>query len=66
MAKGFFAVFRHGGLLGFGAPGQPRSLAGQAHGRTIPMAQARSARYIGLLCAYSPTLIIVRAQPAKI
>jgi hypothetical protein len=31
-------VLRHGVLLVFGAPGQLLSLAGQEHGRTIPLA----------------------------
>jgi hypothetical protein len=29
---------RHGVLLVFGAPGQLKTLAGQEHGRTIPLA----------------------------
>jgi hypothetical protein len=33
-------VLRHGVLLVFGAPCQPRLLAGQEHGRTIPLADA--------------------------
>src|SRR5437879_5995182 len=32
---------RHGGLLVFGAPCQLRLLAGQEHGRTIPLAEIR-------------------------
>ena len=31
-------ILRHGMLLVVGAPGQLRSLAGQEHGRTIPLA----------------------------
>jgi hypothetical protein len=34
----------HGVLLVFGAPGQLRSLAGQEHGRTIPLANMAIAR----------------------
>ena len=34
-------VLRHGVLLVFGAPGQLLSLAGQEHGRTIPLATLR-------------------------
>jgi hypothetical protein len=33
-----FECLRHGVLLVFGAPCQLRSLAGQEHGRTIPLA----------------------------
>jgi hypothetical protein len=32
---------RHGVLLVFGAPCQPKTLAGQEHGRTIPLADMR-------------------------
>ena len=31
-------LLRHGVLLVFGAPGQLKTLAGQEHGRTIPLA----------------------------
>jgi hypothetical protein len=34
----------HGVLLGFGAPSQLRLLAGQEHGRTIPLADVGSRR----------------------
>jgi hypothetical protein len=34
----FAEILRHGVLLVFGAPCQLRSLAGQEHGRTIPLA----------------------------
>jgi hypothetical protein len=38
-------LLRHGVLLGFGAPSQLRLLAGQEHGRTIPLSDVE-----GLVC----------------
>jgi hypothetical protein len=43
-------LLRHGVLLVFGAPGQLKTLAGQEHGRTIPLADIRHSE---------------RGQPAK-
>jgi hypothetical protein len=39
IGKGSFDLLRHGMLLVFGAPCQLPSLAGQEHGRTIPLAE---------------------------
>jgi hypothetical protein len=36
-------LLRHGVLLVFGAPDQLKTLAGQEHGRTIPLANLQSA-----------------------
>jgi len=41
-------ILRHGVLLVFGALGQLRSLAGQEHGRTIPLADQRAERHVRL------------------
>src|SRR5262245_13772083 len=50
----------HGVLLGFGAPCQLRSLAGQEHGRTIPLADlqrpSRDARTVLPAVGFMPRL----------
>jgi hypothetical protein len=43
-----FECLRHGVLLVFGAPCQLRSLAGQEHGRTIPLPDSLAATVSGL------------------
>ena len=47
-ATGLLRVLRHGVLLVFGAPCQPQSLAGQEHGRTIPLCDIN--RFTSLRC----------------
>ena len=42
-----FGYVRHGVLLVFGAPCQLRLLAGQEHGRTIPLSDMANDRPIG-------------------
>jgi hypothetical protein len=51
-------ILRHGVLLVFGAPCQLRSLAGQEHGRTIPLAEIEWDNPLELQPSGAPALLM--------
>jgi hypothetical protein len=51
-------LLRHGVLLVFGAPGQLKTLAGQEHGRTIPLADIGDSNLVSRDVLGSPSVPI--------